>query len=152
MHAVFVGVPTSGHVNPTLGVAAELVGRGHRVTYYLNDAYWEQVAATGADYRATPGLFAGEMGPPGGKFNQPLLLVPQQLEQALVAQRVVDLGAGRKAGRAGFCRVLAPDGGRDGGGRHAKGERRACRCLAAGSGRRAGGGRRDHRARVAALV
>lgn len=28
-------------------------------------------------------------------FNVPLLLVPQQLEQALVAQRVVELGAGR---------------------------------------------------------
>ncbi|HXV99867.1 MAG TPA: nucleotide disphospho-sugar-binding domain-containing protein, partial [Anaerolineae bacterium] len=29
-------------------------------------------------------------------YNVPLLLVPQQLEQALVAQRVVDLGVGRK--------------------------------------------------------
>ena len=29
-------------------------------------------------------------------YDVPLLLVPQQLEQALLAQRVVDLGAGRK--------------------------------------------------------
>ncbi|MCO5203807.1 MAG: oleandomycin glycosyltransferase [Anaerolineae bacterium] len=73
MHIAFVVVPSSGHVYPTLAVSAELIRRGHRVTYFLNEAYRDKVAATGADYRDTPNLFATEMEPPGGKFNPPLL-------------------------------------------------------------------------------
>jgi UDP:flavonoid glycosyltransferase YjiC (YdhE family) len=32
-HIAFVSIPSIGHVYPTLAVAAELVRRGHRVTY-----------------------------------------------------------------------------------------------------------------------
>ncbi|MGC5016703.1 macrolide family glycosyltransferase [Streptosporangium sp. DT93] len=39
----------SGHVNPTLALAAELVRRGHRVTYATTAAYAERVAETGAE-------------------------------------------------------------------------------------------------------
>ncbi|MET7338644.1 macrolide family glycosyltransferase [Nonomuraea sp. NPDC005650] len=39
----------AGHVNPTLGLAAELVRRGHRVTYATTEANAERVAETGAE-------------------------------------------------------------------------------------------------------
>lgn len=39
----------AGHVNPTLGLAAELVQRGHRVTYATTEANAERVAETGAE-------------------------------------------------------------------------------------------------------
>lgn len=94
MHIAFIVVPSSGHVYPTLGVSAELVQRGHRVTFYLNDAYRHKVTATGADYRATPGLFAHEIEPPGGKFNPPLLAkMLIELSQAILPDLTADLAA-----------------------------------------------------------
>jgi demethyllactenocin mycarosyltransferase len=48
-HITFVVAPAAGHVNPTLAVVAELVRRGHRVTYAVTAEYAERVAAAGAD-------------------------------------------------------------------------------------------------------
>ncbi|MFF3444991.1 macrolide family glycosyltransferase [Streptosporangium sp. NPDC002721] len=45
----FFAPAASGHVNPTLALAAELVRRGHRVTYATTTAYAERVAETGAE-------------------------------------------------------------------------------------------------------
>jgi MGT family glycosyltransferase len=44
-------VPGHGHVNPTLALAQELVARGERVIYYLNEEFCPAVEATGADFR-----------------------------------------------------------------------------------------------------
>ncbi|MGQ5264030.1 macrolide family glycosyltransferase [Micromonospora sp. ZYX-F-536] len=44
----FLNIAMHGHVNPTLPVVAELVRRGHSVTYHTPPAYAEQIAATGA--------------------------------------------------------------------------------------------------------
>lgn len=94
MHIAFIVVPSSGHVYPTLGVSAELVQRGHRVTFYINEAYRDKVAATGADYRATPGLYDHEMGAPGGRFNPPLLAkMLLDLSYTIVPQLVAALTA-----------------------------------------------------------
>ncbi|MEU3329909.1 macrolide family glycosyltransferase [Streptomyces albus] len=49
LHIAFFNYPAHGHVNPTLPVAAELVRRGHRVTYVVAGQFAEAVAATGAD-------------------------------------------------------------------------------------------------------
>ncbi|MEU7629707.1 macrolide family glycosyltransferase [Nocardia sp. NPDC049220] len=44
----FLNIGMHGHINPTLPVAAELVHRGHSVTYHTTPAYAEEIAATGA--------------------------------------------------------------------------------------------------------
>jgi MGT family glycosyltransferase len=49
---IFFNVPTSGHVNPSLPVTAELVRRGEQIIYYLTPAYRAKVEATGATFRA----------------------------------------------------------------------------------------------------
>ncbi|MBQ0890192.1 oleandomycin glycosyltransferase [Streptomyces sp. RM72] len=51
----FLGIAMHGHINPTLPIVAELVRRGHRVTYHTSPAFSEEIAATGADVRLTPG-------------------------------------------------------------------------------------------------
>ena len=47
-HIAFCNIPAVGHVNPTLPVAAELVTRGHRVTYASVDRRAPAIEATGA--------------------------------------------------------------------------------------------------------
>ncbi len=51
-HVVFVGVPAHGHVNPTLGIVAELVRRGARVTYHCGEPYRAAVEAAGASFHS----------------------------------------------------------------------------------------------------
>ncbi|GAA1585812.1 macrolide family glycosyltransferase [Actinoplanes couchii] len=56
MHIAMVSIPFPGHVNPSIEIIRDLVGRGHRVTY-ANDPTWrDQVEAAGAElkeYRST---------------------------------------------------------------------------------------------------
>ncbi|MFG2316063.1 macrolide family glycosyltransferase [Streptomyces tendae] len=51
----FLNIGMHGHINPTLPVAAELVRRGHTVTYHTSPAFREEIAATGATVRLYPG-------------------------------------------------------------------------------------------------
>jgi MGT family glycosyltransferase len=44
----FLNIAMHGHINPTLPVVAELVRRGHTVTYHTSPAFSEEIAATGA--------------------------------------------------------------------------------------------------------
>jgi MGT family glycosyltransferase len=45
----FFSPAAAGHINPTLGLAAALVRRGHRVTYATTEEYAPRVAETGAE-------------------------------------------------------------------------------------------------------
>ncbi|AHH99929.1 macrolide family glycosyltransferase [Kutzneria albida] len=47
-HILFFNYPAHGHFNPSLPVVAELVRRGHQVTYAVTKPYADAVAATGA--------------------------------------------------------------------------------------------------------
>ncbi|WP_309133309.1 macrolide family glycosyltransferase [Brevibacterium sp.] len=46
----FMGPLGAGHVNPTLGIAAELVHRGHEVSYAAPRMFAERIRETGARY------------------------------------------------------------------------------------------------------
>lgn len=48
-HVLFLNIPASGHVQPTLGVVEELVHRGHRVTYAATGRYLDDAADAGAE-------------------------------------------------------------------------------------------------------
>ncbi|MFG2942362.1 macrolide family glycosyltransferase [Streptomyces sp. NPDC048282] len=47
-HIAVLGAPYHGHVNHTLPVVADLVGRGHRVTYVTTEHFAPSVSAAGA--------------------------------------------------------------------------------------------------------
>lgn len=51
---VFFNIPAAGHVNPTLGVLAELAKRGHRVVAYNYEEYRAKIERTGVEFRAYP--------------------------------------------------------------------------------------------------
>ncbi|MBN1798918.1 MAG: hypothetical protein JW822_10090 [Spirochaetales bacterium] len=48
---VFLIMPASGHVNPTLPIVKELLKKGHRVVYYGTDEFKSKIAKTGAEYK-----------------------------------------------------------------------------------------------------
>ena len=70
MHFAFVTVPTYGHVNPSLPLVAELVRRGHHVSYATGQAMHEQVRAAGAEPVAIP-FDVPEAPPAGGAKPDP---------------------------------------------------------------------------------
>jgi MGT family glycosyltransferase len=51
----FFNIAMQGHINPTLPVVAELVRRGHSVTYHTTPAFSKQIEATGASVYQYPG-------------------------------------------------------------------------------------------------
>lgn len=53
-HVAFVNLPAAGHVNPTLPLVAELLRRGHRVSYAVGRALAPEVAGTGAQVVELP--------------------------------------------------------------------------------------------------
>jgi MGT family glycosyltransferase len=73
---LFLGMPSHGHVNPTLGLVSELVKQGEKVIYFASEPFKEKIEAAGAIFKAynrnldifTPG--AGQIsGKPGGLFT-----------------------------------------------------------------------------------
>lgn len=49
---LFLGVPSHGHINPTLGLISELVNQGEEVVYFAADEFKDKIVATGAEFRA----------------------------------------------------------------------------------------------------
>ncbi|MFJ9603696.1 macrolide family glycosyltransferase [Streptomyces althioticus] len=74
----FVNVALRGHINPTLPVVAELVRRGHTVTYHTTAAFEPDVAAAGATVFRYPGDGPPLAGPP-----TPVTLLEQLARTAL---------------------------------------------------------------------
>jgi MGT family glycosyltransferase len=61
MHFAFVCLPAAGHVNPTLPVVAELIRRGHRVTYATAAGYAKAVESAGAAFFENGEDFASQL-------------------------------------------------------------------------------------------
>lgn len=74
----FVNVALRGHINPTLPLVAELVRRGHTVTYHTTAAFEPDVAAAGATVFRYPGDGPPLAGPP-----TPVTLLEQLARTAL---------------------------------------------------------------------
>ncbi|GAB3178178.1 MGT family glycosyltransferase [Micromonospora palomenae] len=72
----FLNIAMHGHINPTLPVVAELVRRGHSVTYHTTPAFAEEIAATGARVLRYPGE------------DQPLASTPVTLMEQLARTAV----------------------------------------------------------------
>ena len=48
----FFSIPFSGHVNPGIGLAKELVEKGEEVIYYCTDSFREKIESSGAVFRS----------------------------------------------------------------------------------------------------
>lgn len=96
MKIFFYNVPTSGHVNPTLPLAGELLRRGHEVVYYLTSGYRQRVEASGATFRAYDGVADDYFDAVSRRFN-PVRLATQLLQtaQELLPQLTSELRADR---------------------------------------------------------
>ncbi|WP_144122927.1 macrolide family glycosyltransferase [Catellatospora sichuanensis] len=88
----FLNIGMHGHINPTLPLAAELVRRGHSVTYHTTPAYADEIAATGAKVF----LYAGDEIPLSGPPSAVTLM--EQLARTAVQVLpgvLTDLGRAR---------------------------------------------------------
>ncbi|MEC3982362.1 macrolide family glycosyltransferase [Amycolatopsis sp. H20-H5] len=56
-HIAMIGCTAPSHVYPSLGVVAELVARGHRVSYVVGEPLADLVAPSGAEVVAHPTIF-----------------------------------------------------------------------------------------------
>ncbi|HRL12763.1 MAG TPA: glycosyltransferase [Aggregatilineales bacterium] len=54
--ALFFSVPAHGHINPSLPLVKELVGRGHEITYFTTEDYRPRIEATGAVVQIYTGI------------------------------------------------------------------------------------------------
>lgn len=67
-HFLFISVPASGHVNPTLALVSELIDRGHSISYAVGPDQADVVRATGADVVELPTRMPDIN--PGAKLDQ----------------------------------------------------------------------------------
>ena len=73
-HIAFIVESAHGHINPTLGIASELVKRGHRVTHAVKKSFAARVIASGSEamiydpMETKLNLFQEMSQTPGGEF------------------------------------------------------------------------------------
>ncbi|WP_017575217.1 macrolide family glycosyltransferase [Nocardiopsis kunsanensis] len=110
LHVVIAPVPAAGHVNPTLGLVAELVRWGHRVSYLTTEAFADRVRAAGAVHVPLPQALTHDPGAwPRDMSRLPLFFLEEaravlpRLEEALADRPDIVLSEDP----AGGIRVLA---------------------------------------------
>lgn len=59
--ALFLSLPLSGHINPSLPLVQTLVARGDEVVYYATDAFAAAIEGTGARYRPYRNAFLADL-------------------------------------------------------------------------------------------
>ncbi|GHO79184.1 hypothetical protein KSD_69550 [Ktedonobacter sp. SOSP1-85] len=85
---IFLNVPATGHVNPTLPIVQELVQCGEQVIYYLTEEFRAIIEATGAIFRPYES-FLGGFGPgpmPLKMAEESRRVLPQVLESIRAEQ------------------------------------------------------------------
>ena len=68
--ALFLSLPMHGHVNPSLPLVQELVGRGHEVVYYSEHAFADGIEQTGARYRPYEAACLTDLGGVAGRLDE----------------------------------------------------------------------------------
>ncbi|PKK35583.1 glycosyl transferase [Siphonobacter sp. SORGH_AS_0500] len=51
-NVLFLGMPSHGHINPTLGLVHELIKHGEEVTYFASEEFRQKIEATGATFKS----------------------------------------------------------------------------------------------------
>ncbi|EFH84089.1 macrolide family glycosyltransferase [Ktedonobacter racemifer] len=85
---IFLNVPATGHVNPTLPIVQELIQRGEQVIYYLTEEFRAAIEATGAIFRPYESFLEG-IGPgpmPLKMAEESRRVLPQVLESIRAEQ------------------------------------------------------------------
>lgn len=106
-HVAFMAVPAHGHVNPSLALVAEPVGRGHRVTFAIDGEFAAQVRKAGAEVVPYESTFSAaveklatepdDLASAQRMFHDEMVAVAPQVEAAYAADIpdviVYDIGA-----------------------------------------------------------
>src|SRR4051794_3068172 len=59
--ALFLSLPLTGHINPSLPLVAELARRGDEIVYYATDAFGARIEDSHASYRRYRNEFLADM-------------------------------------------------------------------------------------------
>ncbi|MBB6126025.1 glycosyltransferase [Mucilaginibacter lappiensis] len=84
-NVLFLGMPSHGHVNPTLGLVSELVKQGEKVVYFAAEPFREKIEATGAQFKAYKGdldIFTPKNGQTAGKPGGLFTVMQQVIAEA----------------------------------------------------------------------
>ncbi|MBV6696582.1 macrolide family glycosyltransferase [Kitasatospora aureofaciens] len=87
-HILMVSIPAHGHVNPSLAVIAELVARGHQVSYVNDPSFAEIVESTGARFVPYPTKLP-LADDPAGWVDDPVAIQEVFLDDALAMYPVL---------------------------------------------------------------
>lgn len=86
-NVLFLGMPSHGHINPTLGLVNELTRRGEKVTYFASELFRAKIEAAGAtffSYNEDLNIFkAGGKPGAGGGLMSALPLAPSVIANLL---------------------------------------------------------------------
>ncbi|BCL84227.1 glycosyl transferase [Ktedonobacteria bacterium brp13] len=93
---VFINIPSTSHINPTLPIVQELVERGDEVSYYLTERFRQVVEETGATFHSfetnieqinkTSFTSGKPVGLPMYMLDESLFVIPQILESIRAEQ------------------------------------------------------------------
>ncbi|MGX1885251.1 macrolide family glycosyltransferase [Streptomyces sp. NPDC055287] len=84
-HIAVLGAPYQGHVNPTLPIVADLVGRGHRITYVTTDQFAGAVSAAGAKVVSYESVWPANRSVPAETSAEEMVKGPLQLLRENIA-------------------------------------------------------------------
>ncbi|MET3987746.1 macrolide family glycosyltransferase [Streptomyces sp. PvR034] len=84
-HIAVLGAPYQGHVNPTLAVVADLVGRGHRITYITTEQFSAAVSAAGAKAVTYESVWPANRSVPAEMTAEEMVKGPLQLLRENIA-------------------------------------------------------------------
>ena len=87
-HVLFINVFGHGHINPTIGLVNELIGRGEKVTYIAGEEFKDKIEGVGARFIGYRNF--DELGFNNGDIS-PTQIQPQLMEIARVYVEIIQI-------------------------------------------------------------